>query len=265
MKHCPTCGSSYTDDSLVYCLQDGATLHKSGEAVNPMSMAATLREETQSNTSANESINSSSARTIKINASSLPTSPYQGARPTARSAGGAIEAPQPSSRAGVIITTVAVTLLLLAAGGLGAWMLLRGGVDGQESGRRETQTDTTNATANATANASANSAVSATPGTANAAEAGGNKTRGAGAADKGGRWFVILGSFPKEERERGVQRVDLVRRQGFDARLVSSDDYPNMKAGLWVVVMGPYTRTNAEEVLAQVRPKVKDAYTKSGW
>ena len=32
MKQCPTCGSSYTDDTLVYCLQDGATLDE-GELV----------------------------------------------------------------------------------------------------------------------------------------------------------------------------------------------------------------------------------------
>lgn len=43
MKHCPTCQSTYTDDSLVYCLTDGATLVDS-RIPNPR---ATLPDEFQ--------------------------------------------------------------------------------------------------------------------------------------------------------------------------------------------------------------------------
>ncbi|MCA1558646.1 MAG: hypothetical protein LC731_08925, partial [Acidobacteria bacterium] len=68
-----------------------------------------------------------------------------------------------------------------------------------------------------------------------------------------------------DEIARAVERMESMRKQGIDARIVSSDDYPNMKSGQWLIVMGPFTRNRAEELLNEVRPKFKDAYTKSGW
>ena len=45
MKRCPACQSTYTDDSLVYCLQDGATLQSEADAANPLSLLATLHDD----------------------------------------------------------------------------------------------------------------------------------------------------------------------------------------------------------------------------
>jgi hypothetical protein len=254
MKHCPMCGSSYTDDTLVYCLQDGATLQRPGEAADPLSMATTLREDTRD--APTEGLNHSSAPTAKISSSAMPTALYQPARPTAPNTGGAAEiAAPPANATRVVLVTVVATILLLGLGGIGAWMLFRGGGDGRGRERRSAQENSAN-----TPYADKESETNAqnTPRSA-------NQTRGANRADRGGRWFVILGSFPKAETGQAEERLGLVRREGFDARIVSSDDYPNMKAGLLVIVMGPYTRNNAEEVLGQVRPKFKDAYAKSGW
>lgn len=39
MKHCPTCGNSYTDDALTYCLTDGAVLLTTGAPVAPRNAA----------------------------------------------------------------------------------------------------------------------------------------------------------------------------------------------------------------------------------
>ncbi|HEY0321615.1 MAG TPA: hypothetical protein VGC66_11700 [Pyrinomonadaceae bacterium] len=259
MKRCPTCGSSYTDDTLAYCLQDGATLQSSGDQTNLLSLVATLHGDNQTNEGQDVGIDSSSAPTMQIPASSMPTTPYQESRPTAGATNNAAAASttqtQPASNTRVIVTTALVTVLLLGLGGVGAWMLFRGGGDGRGRERRA-------AGANSNSALPANSTDAAN--TSNASQSN-NQTRSDNQPDKGGRWFVILGSFPKDELGRANERLELVRKQGFDARMVSSDDYPNMKSGLWVIVMGPYTRNKAEELLEQVRPKVKDAYTKSGW
>lgn len=244
VKHCPTCGSTYTDDTLVYCLQDGAMLQAAGEATNPLNLVVTLRDDVQGHEAKAPTggMNASSAPTIEIPASALPTAVYQEPRLTARATSGdASSTPQPRSSTRVMTITVVVTVLLLAAGGFGAWRLFRGHGDGGGRERRAAEANTSNASSSY------------------------NQTRGDNRPDNGGRWFVILGSFTKEEAGRANERLEMVRRQGFDARIVSSDDYPNLKSGLLLIVMGPYNRNNAEEVLGQVRPKVKEAYTKSGW
>lgn len=265
MKHCPTCGSSYTDDTLVYCLQDGATLQRASGQSNPLSLISTLRDDTQRTDAASQGLDHTSAPTVEIPSSALPTSLYQEARPTAGPMSGAGAAgsaststTQPGNTARVIITTVVATILLLGLGGIGAWLFFRGAGDGGGRERREA----------AAASENSNSALPAdSPGAANTytTTQSGNQTRNDNRPDKGGRWFVILASFQKDERERANERLEVVRRQGFDARIVPSDDYPNFKSGLWLVVMGPYTRNSAEELLEKVRPKIKDAYTKSGW
>ena len=270
MKRCPTCGSTYTDDTLVYCLQDGATLQSSGEATNPLSMMATMRDDDSvaghGETAPADISNLSSAPTVEIPAGALPTALYQESRPTAgatspASVPPAPPAPQQQNSTGLIFITALLTVLLLGAGGVGAWLFLRGGDDNNSNARRATDVANSNAaSADETNTAGAGNSDNST-----APVKAGNARGGQNRADKGGRWFVILGSFPKEEKARANERLDAMRRQGFDARLVESDGYPNMKPGLWVIVMGPYTRNNAEEVLKQVRPSVSDAYTKSGW
>ncbi len=272
MKRCPTCGSTYTDDSLVFCLQDGATLLSSGEATtDPRSLMATLRGGDDSvaahGSTPPDLTDLSSAPTVEIPAGAVPTALYQEPRQTARATSPVVAppaptAPQPQNSTRLIFITALATMLLLGVGSVGAWLFFRGGDDNNTNAGRATNSANSNAARADETNTAgvANSANSTTTTTKT-----GNARGGQNQADKGGRWFVILGSFPKAEEARANERVDAVRRRGFDARLVDSDGYPNMKPGLWVVVMGPYTRNNAEEVLKQVRPTISDAYTKSGW
>ena len=77
-------------------------------------------------------------------------------------------------------------------------------------------------------------------------------------------WFVILRTFSKSEQVKANQRLSLIRRSGFDARIVDTDDYPNLRNGLLAVVMGPYSFVAAKNVLNKVRPAVPEAYIKSG-
>lgn len=245
MKQCPTCGSSYTDDTLLYCLQDGATLQS--ETKNPLSMVATLRDDSLADEERTAAATHSSAPTVEISASDA-TGLYQEAHLTSpASSGSSSSRTEPSSHALVILTSVIATILILGLGGIGAWLFFRGAGDGRGRERLAAQENSNAALAADSQNAeSANQSRTQRP-------------------DKGGRWFVILGTFPKDELNHANERLELVRQEGFDARVVSSDDYPNMKSNQWVVVIGPFTRNQAEELLDKVKPKFKDAYTKSGW
>lgn len=80
-----------------------------------------------------------------------------------------------------------------------------------------------------------------------------------------GKWLVILGSYSEAEIHGANERLALVCSRGYDARIVNSDNYPNLKGGLWIVVMGPYTKNNAESLKNKMRSIVSDAYIKSGW
>lgn len=257
MRLCPKCGSSYTDDTLVFCLQDGATLQSTSEQSNPLSLVATLHDDTPLDEATAQNSRRSSAPTVEIPQSALHTRLYEEARPTARATSdNTPAAPTQAINTGrVIVTTVLVTVLLLGLGGYGAWLFFRGRGDGLG---RERRTGQPNSNSALPANSSGAQTGQNTPGT-------NNQARGEDRPDKGGRWFVVLASFQRDERASALERLETIRRQGFDARVESSNDYPNFKGDLWLVLMGPFTRNRAEEVLAEVRPKVKDAYAKSGW
>jgi hypothetical protein len=130
MKRCPTCQSTYTDDSLRFCLQDGTALvnvSRSGSAGGP-----TIPDQ---------------EKTLLINSAGrggeepppteiLPSPPMptlvaprphvtapQQPRPTATGPNDATTAQGAKNNALVIPVTIALTVLMLAAAGLGAWLL----------------------------------------------------------------------------------------------------------------------------------------------
>jgi hypothetical protein len=80
-----------------------------------------------------------------------------------------------------------------------------------------------------------------------------------------GRWFIILGTFPKTDLNKANERLIFARHKGFDARLIDTDEYPNLKDGTWAVAMGPFRKENAQKLINDVRPVFSDAYVKSGW
>jgi uncharacterized membrane protein YgcG len=80
-----------------------------------------------------------------------------------------------------------------------------------------------------------------------------------------GTWFVVLGSFPKNDREKANQRLQSVQASGYSASIIDTDNYPGLSGGLWAVVMGPYSKASAKSVADQIRVVRPDAYIKSGW
>jgi len=79
-----------------------------------------------------------------------------------------------------------------------------------------------------------------------------------------GRWFVIMGSYPLSSRGRAVSRQRLVRRRGFDAHIINTNRYSNLRNGLYAVVLGPFDRRTADRNLRQARRVVRDSYVKAG-
>jgi serine/threonine protein kinase len=75
-------------------------------------------------------------------------------------------------------------------------------------------------------------------------------------------WFVVLGSYSKADLEKANQRLKFIQGLGHDARIVDTDDYPNLRRGLWAVVMGPYAKPAARKVAQGLRSAVAYAYVK---
>lgn len=119
MKRCPTCRRIYTDETLNFCLEDGAAL----ESVSSSSLNETLTLD------ANEP-----PPTEILPAGLAPTQSARQTPPTVRQQARSTRdefqniapaAKAPRNTTSVVALTVVATILLLALGGLGAWLLLR--------------------------------------------------------------------------------------------------------------------------------------------
>lgn len=141
MKRCPTCQSTYTDDSLRFCLQDGTALVQSSRSGGIGGPTIPDQEKTlQINSS--ERAGEEPPPTEILPSPSMPTlvaprphvtAPQSSPRPTASSPVDATTARGTKNNALVIPVTIAVTVLVLAVAGLGAWLLFgnreRGGTE----------------------------------------------------------------------------------------------------------------------------------------
>ncbi len=79
-------------------------------------------------------------------------------------------------------------------------------------------------------------------------------------------WFVIAGTFPQssgmEEPKRLVTRL---QKNRFDAYIINTNRYSNLKDGFWAVVMGPYTDVKkAGKTKTRLKAFVKAARVKQG-
>ncbi len=80
-----------------------------------------------------------------------------------------------------------------------------------------------------------------------------------------GKWFVIMASIPRTSRHEALERLARTQQNVPQARLIDSNEYPNLRNELLVVVEGPYAKDHAEERLRQIQRFVPDAYVKAGW
>lgn len=81
-----------------------------------------------------------------------------------------------------------------------------------------------------------------------------------------GKWFVILGSYPRSARSQSEKRLAGLIRSGLSASILNTNDYPNFRDGLWVIAAGPFTsKKKASEYQRKARRVVSDCYVKAGW
>lgn len=77
-----------------------------------------------------------------------------------------------------------------------------------------------------------------------------------------GVWYVIVGSFPKNQRRQANARASQVNAHGYNMNVYNSNDFGALTPGLWVVMDGPYSQRQAQQVLNKVRSVVRGAYIK---
>jgi hypothetical protein len=144
MKRCPTCQRRYADDTLNFCLEDGAPLTGASSAGTDETLVLDPNEPPPT-----EILDPALAPTL--GSYKTPPTVRQQARPTRHELQD-LAAPPPRSRntTQVVALTVVATILLLALGGLGAWLLLRdntggaGNLNGGNTGRGAERDGNTN-------------------------------------------------------------------------------------------------------------------------
>ena len=82
--------------------------------------------------------------------------------------------------------------------------------------------------------------------------------------DQHGRYFVIMGSFPRHNSAGALQRMSYLSPLGISAHIIDTNNYPNLTNGLHAVVMGPYNRDYAVFKSIKAKQAVPDAYIKIG-
>ena len=77
-----------------------------------------------------------------------------------------------------------------------------------------------------------------------------------------GKFFVILGSFPKSQSIKAKKRLQQARSKGLNARIVNTNNHPALRNGLIAVVMGPFSKSAAKGALSRAKSVSSDAYIK---
>ncbi|HEY0321616.1 MAG TPA: YARHG domain-containing protein [Pyrinomonadaceae bacterium] len=140
MKRCPTCGNTYTNDELIFCLEDGATLLSVRDSQPSFNPEATLRISAEENAlPPPEAAKPQGAPTHRQSAPPLTVPPRQ---PPATSDHQAPAASTSRSTSPVIVAGItAIVVLLLVVAGIGIALLVRntsssGDASNAENGNR---------------------------------------------------------------------------------------------------------------------------------
>jgi len=114
MKYCPNCQTRYTDDTLKFCLQDGTPLADDSEEILP----TVAFDETETVFPPRQ------VEPLPVNLPETSASNWEQSRETPVSPT-QISPPRKSKTFLIVLLTAFATLLLLGAGGIGAWLYLR--------------------------------------------------------------------------------------------------------------------------------------------
>ncbi|KUJ73445.1 hypothetical protein AVO45_15300 [Ruegeria marisrubri] len=83
-------------------------------------------------------------------------------------------------------------------------------------------------------------------------------------APAAGDWLVIAGSVPHGAPDQASARMQELRALGLPVRVINTDDFDNLKDGLYSIVVATSSRDDAFRALEAVRRHVPDAYVKKG-
>lgn len=121
MKYCPNCQTTYTDDNLQFCLQDGTPL---AEFTNQNNAATNYDTEAETVVSSNRGINDLPKQVEPIRFE--PPSSFQANQANWQPSLPVVVAPEKKSNTAMIVAlSVLGTLLILGIGGAGAWLYFR--------------------------------------------------------------------------------------------------------------------------------------------
>lgn len=216
MKHCPTCGNTYTNDGLVFCLEDGARLTSLSATQSSFDPQATLHiSAEESPLPPTEAARPQGAPTIRQPATPYtvpPRHPQATSEPQAPPAR-ATPAPTAKSTSPVIVAGItAIVVLLLVIAGIGIALLLRdsssqgSNASAIENNNRNADSGTTNRNSSNTGN-EGGAYNAANRANSNSANRNGSSTNPAGGAEA----KVIRGS-PLDESDLTALSGDELRR-----------------------------------------------------
>lgn len=225
MKQCPTCNRTYADDTQSFCLEDGTQL--------------TAAYDSQ----ATQVISPSHIRRIVPHVQTSVSA-------------------SPSRRANPALYLAIAAVALFVGGGLVA-LFMSSAKNTSTAEPSASNSNVSNSTTSTVSTPKRNSETAAKPTSTNSESA--SSTTNRLPPPSSGTWFVILGSFPKNNYEDANQRLRSIQGLGYDASIIDTDNYRSLKGGLWAVVMGPFSKSYAKSVAAQLKTVRSDAYAKSGW
>lgn len=213
MKRCPTCGSTYTDDTLVYCLQDRAKLVSTSGAQSSFDPQDTLRVSAEENLlPPEEAFNPHTPQTLRQQASPLTVPPRAEQRTSGNQA--PVASSSKSSSPVLVAGITAIAVLLLVIAGIGIALLVRGSSSSNSNATVENSNaavnkdSTRNASNTATGNGSAGADNSSNKANANGANRNGSTSTDAVARAEA---KVVRGT-PLDESDLTNLSVEELRR-----------------------------------------------------
>lgn len=143
MKRCMVCGNTYTNDELVFCLEDGATLIGVSNSQSSFDPQATLRISTEENALPPPDFKPQGAPTHRQSAPPLTVPPRQ---PPSTSDAPAAASASKSTSPVIVAGVTAIVVLLLVIAGIGIALLVRnpsssGNTGGVDNGNRAVNTE----------------------------------------------------------------------------------------------------------------------------
>lgn len=215
MKRCPTCGNTYTNDRLVFCLEDGARLTSLSNPQSSFDPEATLHiSAEESYLPPTEAARPQGAQTSRQPATPLtvpPRAPHSTRDDQAPPAAAAAAPPSKSTSPLVVASLTAIAVLLLVIAGIGIALLVRS----SSSGNTAQTVDTNNRAANqeTNRNSSNTSSDGGTYNSANKANSNVTNRNSSTAADASSRAEVkvVRGAALDESDLTALSREELRR------------------------------------------------------